>query len=106
MITQTNEIWKDERLSFTTSTDIESIKGSSDIAMNIWLPHLFFPKHNVLNKGGHANSNTNDNVFVEIYDNGNVTLDQIYSTSASCEIEFGFFPMDRHICKLEIQSLT
>jgi len=93
--------WKDPRLEFT---EIEA--GTDKLALNqefikkIWIPDSFI----VNERESRAHNLIMDNQFVRILTDGMVLISTKLSIKASCNLQLGWFPFDRHTCPLLIES--
>ncbi|KAI3367311.1 hypothetical protein L3Q82_008352 [Scortum barcoo] len=115
--------WKDERLSFTSSTN-KSMTFDGRLVKKIWVPDVFF----VHSKRSFIHDTTTDNIMLRVFPDGHV----LYSLSrkedivmageaevsfltfimvviqvtvtAACNMDFSRFPLDSQTCSLELES--
>jgi len=91
--------WFDKRLSFNTSGLNELVLNWAFLA-KIWVPDTFF----VNGKKSFLHKITVPNRFVRIAPNGLINYSQRLTLWASCPMDLRKFPLDSHICNLEIGS--
>ena len=93
------QIWHDPRLRFDELWNEELVIGGEFIN-EIWRPDTFF----VNAKVSSFHHVTAMNTFIRIKPNGNVTHGLRLTVTASCPMDFRYFPMDSQICPLYVES--
>ncbi|XP_074649711.1 glycine receptor subunit alpha-2-like isoform X2 [Tubulanus polymorphus] len=96
--------WLDERLQHNF-TDLENdpiISIPPQFIERIWLPDVFFPNE----KQGRTHDITIPNKMLRIYSNGTVMYAMRLTLVLSCPMILTHFPLDRQICKLEMESFA
>ncbi|KAK1805528.1 hypothetical protein P4O66_019826, partial [Electrophorus voltai] len=91
--------WKDERLSFSSSTN-KSMTFDSRLVKKIWVPDMFF----VHSKRSFIHDTTTDNVMLRVYPDGKVLYSVRVTVTAMCNMDLSHFPLDTQTCSLEIES--
>ncbi|KAM7376753.1 hypothetical protein PAMP_006461 [Pampus punctatissimus] len=109
--------WKDERLSFTSSTN-KSMTFDGRLVKKIWVPDVFF----VHSKRSFIHDTTTDNIMLRVFPDGHVLyslrysgslyehfrlkfdLNSIVTVTAACNMDFSRFPLDSQTCSLELES--
>ncbi|XP_041044019.1 gamma-aminobutyric acid receptor subunit rho-2-like [Carcharodon carcharias] len=91
--------WKDERLSFPSTTN-RSMTFDGRLVKKIWAPDVFF----VHSKRSFIHDTTTDNVMLRIFPDGNVLYSIRVTVTAMCNMDFSRFPLDTQTCSLEIES--
>ncbi|XP_026885730.2 gamma-aminobutyric acid receptor subunit rho-1 [Electrophorus electricus] len=91
--------WKDERLSFPSSTN-KSMTFDSRLVKKIWVPDMFF----VHSKRSFIHDTTTDNVMLRVYPDGKVLYSVRVTVTAMCNMDLSHFPLDTQTCSLEIES--
>lgn len=116
------QIWTDSRLSFDKMPRIDSLSVGAEVADRIWVPDTFFANE----KSAYFHVATTPNTFLRINHKGEVfrsmrwvnektrrsrrfiTFFSDYinrlTVTASCPMELQYFPMDRQLCTIEIES--
>nr|AHE41094.1 GABA-gated chloride channel [Rhipicephalus microplus] len=92
--------WRDERLSFQKSPDLESMTVGAEVAEKIWVPDTFFANE----KSAYFHAATTPNTFLRIGSGGEVFRSIRLTVTASCPMDLRYFPMDRQACTIEIES--
>ncbi|XP_048387183.1 gamma-aminobutyric acid receptor subunit rho-2-like isoform X2 [Stegostoma tigrinum] len=91
--------WKDERLSFPSTTN-KSMTFDGRLVKKIWAPDVFF----VHSKRSFIHDTTTDNIMLRIFPDGNVLYSIRVTVTAMCNMDFSCFPLDTQTCSLEIES--
>ncbi|XP_039603932.1 gamma-aminobutyric acid receptor subunit rho-1-like isoform X1 [Polypterus senegalus] len=91
--------WKDERLSFPSTTN-QSMTFDGRLVKKIWVPDMFF----VHSKRSFIHDTTTDNVMLRVYPDGKVLYSLRVTVTAMCNMDFSRFPLDTQTCSLEIES--
>ncbi|XP_066097300.1 gamma-aminobutyric acid receptor subunit rho-3 [Saccopteryx bilineata] len=91
--------WKDERLSFPSTTN-NSMTFDHRLIRKIWVPDIFF----VHSKRSFIHDTTVENVMLRIRPDGNVLFSLRITVSAMCFMDFSRFPLDTQNCSLELES--
>ncbi|XP_072264745.1 gamma-aminobutyric acid receptor subunit rho-2-like isoform X1 [Pyxicephalus adspersus] len=91
--------WKDERLSFPSSTN-KSMTFDSRLVKKIWVPDVFF----VHSKRSFIHDTTTDNIMLRVYPDGQVLYSMRITVTAMCNMDFSRFPLDTQTCTLELES--
>ncbi|XP_012622461.2 gamma-aminobutyric acid receptor subunit rho-3 [Microcebus murinus] len=91
--------WKDERLSFPSTTN-KSMTFDHRLIRKIWVPDIFF----VHSKRSFIHDTTMENIMLRVYPDGNVLFSLRVTVSAMCFMDFSRFPLDRQNCSLELES--
>ncbi|XP_075058872.1 gamma-aminobutyric acid receptor subunit rho-2-like [Mixophyes fleayi] len=91
--------WKDERLSFPSSTN-KSMTFDSRLVKKIWVPDVFF----VHSKRSFIHDTTTDNIMLRVYPDGHVLYSMRITVTAMCNMDFSRFPLDTQTCTLELES--
>jgi len=95
------QLWTDARLGFKAqTTKIQQISVGAELTSKIWVPDTFF----VNEKSAYFHSATTDNSFLRISAEGQITRSIRLTVTAACPMDLQYFPMDRQLCKLEIES--
>ncbi|XP_006786330.1 gamma-aminobutyric acid receptor subunit rho-2-like [Neolamprologus brichardi] len=91
--------WKDERLSFTSSTN-KSMTFDGRLVKKIWVPDVFF----VHSKRSFIHDTTTDNIMLRVFPDGHVLYSLRVTVTAACNMDFSRFPLDSQSCSLELES--
>nr|XP_008508898.1 PREDICTED: gamma-aminobutyric acid receptor subunit rho-3-like [Equus przewalskii] len=91
--------WKDERLSFPSTTN-RSMTFDHRLIKKIWVPDIFF----VHSKRSFIHDTTMENIMLRVHPDGNVLFSLRITVSAMCFMDFGRFPLDTQNCSLELES--
>ncbi|XP_073445681.1 gamma-aminobutyric acid receptor subunit rho-1 isoform X2 [Dendrobates tinctorius] len=91
--------WKDERLSFPSTTN-QSMTFDGRLVKKIWVPDMFF----VHSKRSFIHDTTTDNIMLRVQPNGKVLYSLRVTVTAMCNMDFSRFPLDTQSCSLEIES--
>ncbi|XP_063299639.1 gamma-aminobutyric acid receptor subunit rho-2-like [Pelobates fuscus] len=91
--------WKDERLSFPSTTN-KSMTFDSRLVKKIWVPDVFF----VHSKRSFIHDTTTDNIMLRVYPDGHVLYSMRITVTAMCNMDFSRFPLDTQTCSLELES--
>ncbi|XP_074043241.1 gamma-aminobutyric acid receptor subunit rho-2 [Macrotis lagotis] len=91
--------WKDERLSFPSSTN-KSMTFDGRLVKKIWVPDVFF----VHSKRSFTHDTTTDNIMLRVFPDGHVLYSMRITVTAMCNMDFSHFPLDSQTCSLELES--
>ncbi|XP_073929059.1 gamma-aminobutyric acid receptor subunit rho-3 [Castor canadensis] len=91
--------WKDERLSFPSTTN-KSMTFDHRLIKKIWVPDIFF----VHSKRSFIHDTTMENMMLRVHPDGNVLFSLRITVSAMCFMDFSRFPLDTQNCSLELES--
>ncbi|XP_072554923.1 gamma-aminobutyric acid receptor subunit rho-2a [Paramormyrops kingsleyae] len=91
--------WKDERLSFPSSTN-KSMTFDGRLVKKIWVPDVFF----VHSKRSFIHDTTTDNIMLRVFPDGHVLYSLRVTVTAACNMDFSRFPLDSQTCSLELES--
>ncbi|XP_027838735.2 gamma-aminobutyric acid receptor subunit beta-like isoform X2 [Aphis gossypii] len=94
------QFWTDPRLAFTKRPGVETLSVGSEFIKNIWVPDTFF----VNEKQSYFHIATTSNEFIRIHHSGSITRSIRLTITASCPMNLQYFPMDRQLCHIEIES--
>nr|WJY55640.1 GABA receptor subunit [Neoseiulus californicus] len=94
------QTWRDERLSFTRTKDLDSMIVGAEVADKIWVPDTFFANE----KSAYFHTATTDNTFLRIKAGGDILRSIRLTVTATCPMDLRYFPMDRQSCAIEIES--
>ncbi|XP_042234377.1 gamma-aminobutyric acid receptor subunit beta-like isoform X10 [Homarus americanus] len=94
------QYWKDPRLDFSANKGLKEIQVSTDYTQKIWVPDTFFPNE----KRAYYHTATTNNELLRISAEGNVLRSIRLTITASCPMNLQYFPMDRQLCIIEIES--
>ncbi|XP_069462607.1 gamma-aminobutyric acid receptor subunit rho-2 [Ambystoma mexicanum] len=91
--------WKDERLSFPSSTN-KSMTFDGRLVKKIWVPDVFF----VHSKRSFIHDTTTDNIMLRLYPDGQVLYSMRVTVTSMCNMDLSRFPLDTQTCSLELES--
>ncbi|XP_065577146.1 gamma-aminobutyric acid receptor subunit beta-like isoform X1 [Artemia franciscana] len=94
------QYWRDMRLKFDADPSVNMISVSTEYLRHIWVPDTFFANE----KTSYFHLATTSNEFLRIGKNGGIQRSIRLTVTASCPMNLQYFPMDRHLCALEIES--
>ncbi|XP_039287208.1 gamma-aminobutyric acid receptor subunit beta isoform X14 [Nilaparvata lugens] len=94
------QFWTDPRLAFRKRPGVETLSVGSEFIKNIWVPDTFF----VNEKQSYFHIATTSNEFIRIHHSGSITRSIRLTITASCPMNLQYFPMDRQLCHIEIES--
>ncbi|KAG7187762.1 hypothetical protein KM043_016805 [Ampulex compressa] len=94
------QFWTDPRLAFKQRKEVETLSVGSEFIKNIWVPDTFF----VNEKQSYFHIATTSNEFIRIHHSGSITRSIRLTITASCPMNLQYFPMDRQLCHIEIES--
>ncbi|XP_060832011.1 gamma-aminobutyric acid receptor subunit beta isoform X4 [Bombus pascuorum] len=94
------QFWTDPRLAFKKRAGVETLSVGSEFIKNIWVPDTFF----VNEKQSYFHIATTSNEFIRIHHSGSITRSIRLTITASCPMNLQYFPMDRQLCHIEIES--
>ncbi|XP_011559267.2 gamma-aminobutyric acid receptor subunit beta-like isoform X2 [Plutella xylostella] len=94
------QFWTDPRLAYKKRPGVETLSVGSEFIKNIWVPDTFF----VNEKQSYFHIATTSNEFIRIHYSGSITRSIRLTITASCPMNLQYFPMDRQLCHIEIES--
>ncbi|XP_072930635.1 gamma-aminobutyric acid receptor subunit beta-like [Epargyreus clarus] len=94
------QFWTDPRLAYKKRPGVETLSVGSEFIKNIWVPDTFF----VNEKQSYFHIATTSNEFIRIHHSGSITRSIRLTITASCPMDLQYFPMDRQLCNIEIES--
>ncbi|XP_039763092.1 gamma-aminobutyric acid receptor subunit beta-like [Pararge aegeria] len=94
------QFWTDPRLAYNKTPGVETLSVGSEFIRNIWVPDTFF----VNEKQSYFHIATTSNEFIRIHHSGSITRSIRLTITASCPMDLQYFPMDRQLCNIEIES--
>ncbi|ODM98162.1 Gamma-aminobutyric acid receptor subunit beta [Orchesella cincta] len=94
------QTWKDPRLKFRGPPGITTLSVGSEFLKTLWVPDTFF----VNEKKSYFHTATTQNEFLRISQDGDVLRSIRLTVTASCPMDLRYFPMDRQLCTIEIES--
>jgi len=92
--------WRDQRLSFKPRPGIDALFVGAEVAQKIWVPDTFFANE----KSAQFHMATTPNTFIRIRSNGDVLRSTRLTVTSSCPMNLQYFPMDRQMCNIEVES--
>ncbi|CAL8143161.1 unnamed protein product [Orchesella dallaii] len=93
--------WKDSRLEFTEAdVGMEKIQLTKEYADKLWKVDTFV----VNERESRGHDLLTENVFTRLSSDGTVLTSSRFTIRASCKMELGWFPFDRHTCSLLLES--
>ncbi|KAF2368070.1 Neurotransmitter-gated ion-channel [Trinorchestia longiramus] len=92
--------WKDPRLSFPGLHGLHQLTVGSEYLSRIWVPDTFFANE----KKSYFHTATTANEMLRITNEGEVLRSMRLTITASCPMNLMYFPMDRQLCIIEIES--
>nr|AAB81966.1 gamma-aminobutyric acid receptor subunit [Lucilia cuprina] len=90
----------DPRLAYRKRPGVETLSVGSEFIKNIWVPDTFF----VNEKQSYFHIATTSNEFIRVHHSGSITRSIRLTITASCPMNLQYFPMDRQLCHIEIES--
>lgn len=94
------QFWTDPRLAYRKRPGVETLSVGSEFIKNIWVPDTFF----VNEKQSYFHIATTSNEFIRVHHSGSITRSIRLTITASCPMGLQYFPMDRQLCHIEIES--
>merc|ERR1719410_2128925 len=95
------QFWHDPRLSFTQREgELEKLVVGAEYIRLIWVPDTFF----VNEKTALFHQATTENQFLRIMHTGDILRSIRLTIKATCPLNLEYFPMDKQMCTLEIES--
>ncbi|XP_076057121.1 gamma-aminobutyric acid receptor subunit beta-like [Oratosquilla oratoria] len=94
--------WTDPRLSFPPKSDLDELTVGSEYLQKIWVPDTFFANE----KKSYFHMATTSNEMLRITNQGKVLRSIRLTITASCPMNLQYFPMDRQLCIIEIESFA
>ncbi|XP_071549806.1 gamma-aminobutyric acid receptor subunit beta isoform X4 [Panulirus ornatus] len=92
--------WTDPRLSFPDRGGLDELTVGSEYLQKIWVPDTFFANE----KKSYFHTATTSNEMLRITNKGKVLRSIRLTITASCPMNLQYFPMDRQLCIIEIES--
>ncbi|XP_069955929.1 gamma-aminobutyric acid receptor subunit beta isoform X3 [Cherax quadricarinatus] len=92
--------WTDPRLSFPDRGGLDELTVGSEYLQKIWVPDTFFANE----KKSYFHTATTSNEMLRITNQGKVLRSIRLTITASCPMNLQYFPMDRQLCIIEIES--
>uniref|UniRef100_A0A1I7SLS6 Ligand-gated ion channel 50 n=1 Tax=Bursaphelenchus xylophilus TaxID=6326 RepID=A0A1I7SLS6_BURXY len=98
-----SEIWTDHALRYDHMRPCRTnLSVSYDILDKIWKPNTVF----INSKSAHIHKSPFPNIFIMIYSNGSVWVNERIQVKGPCDMEFSSFPLDRQTCQLTLESFN
>jgi len=94
------QYWRDGRLSFQRQPGVEILSVSTEYLRNMWVPDTFFANE----KTAYLHMATTSNEFLRIAYDGQISRSMRITITASCPMNLRYFPLDRQLCPVEIES--
>ncbi|XP_059079953.1 gamma-aminobutyric acid receptor subunit beta-like [Tigriopus californicus] len=94
------QFWQDPRLSFEGQKGLKKLVVGAQYIEKIWVPDTFF----VNEKTAYFHKATTENQFLRILNTGEILRSIRLTITASCPMDLQYFPMDRQLCYIEIES--
>ncbi|KAG8233302.1 hypothetical protein J437_LFUL012916 [Ladona fulva] len=82
------------------SSDLESITTGPEYGQNLWMPDTFI----VNERRTETHQYPANNEFLRIFSSGSVVRSVRITVTASCPMNFQYYPMDSQVCSIEIES--
>ncbi|MFH4975615.1 hypothetical protein AB6A40_002324 [Gnathostoma spinigerum] len=95
-----HQYWKDDRLSWSSNTDIEEMILSGDFSSRIWVPDTFFAN----DKQSFLHDVTEKNKMLRVSKAGRVAYGMRFTTTLACHMDLRNYPLDSQNCTVEIES--
>lgn len=98
-----SEIWVDHALRYDHMKPCRTnLSVSYDILDKIWKPNTVF----INSKEAHIHKSPFPNIFIMIYSNGSVWVNERIQVKGPCNMDFSSFPLDRQTCLLTLESFN
>ncbi|XP_043245690.1 gamma-aminobutyric acid receptor subunit beta-like isoform X1 [Amphibalanus amphitrite] len=94
------QFWRDPRMAYDGDLGIETLTIGTEFIKNIWVPDTYFPNE----KTSYYHEATASNEFLRIRPTGDILRSIRLTITASCPMSLQYFPMDRQMCDLQIES--
>jgi glycine receptor alpha-3 len=94
------QFWHDPRLAFEKRPTLSKLVVGAEYIKLIWVPDTFF----VNEKVALFHQATTENQFLRIMWSGDVLRSIRLTIKATCPLDLQYFPMDKQMCTLEIES--
>merc|ERR1719410_1373983 len=94
------QFWHDPRLSFDERPNLKKLVVGAEYIGLIWVPDTFF----VNEKTALFHQATTENQFLRIMHTGDILRSIRLTIKATCPLNLEYFPMDKQMCTLEIES--
>ncbi|KAG1681252.1 Gamma-aminobutyric acid receptor subunit beta [Nymphon striatum] len=95
------QFWTDVRIAFNhTQGNIKTLTIAAEMAKKLWVPDTFFANE----KSAYFHTATTENTFLRISRDGQVLRSIRLTVTANCPMQLHYFPMDRQMCSIEIES--
>ena len=95
------QFWHDPRLTFEL-LGLENLVLRTEFFNKIWVPDTFF----VNEKDSNYHDVTDNNQALLLHHTGDITRSTKFTMKAICPMDLQYFPMDSHLCTLEIESFA
>lgn len=92
--------WKDDRLDFSTISNLSKLELDINNMDKVWQPDLFFENE----KRAEIHKVTKINKLMHIFRDGTVVSSLRISLALSCPMSLHYYPFDSQTCSLTIQS--
>jgi anionic glutamate receptor len=97
------QIWNDSRLAFKTEDpSLEYVTLDKSLAQMLWTPDLFFNTET----SAFIHTIMKPNSYKRIYPDGKVLWSNRITSTFSCPMNFRYFPFDKQMCKITLQSFS
>ena len=94
------QFWHDPRLAFEVRPGLTKLVVGAEYIKQIWVPDTFF----VNEKVALFHDATTENQFLRITHAGDILRSIRLTIQATCPLDLTYFPMDKQLCTLEIES--
>jgi len=94
------QFWHDPRLAFEQRPNLNKLVVGAEYIKLIWVPDTFF----VNEKVALFHQATTENQFLRIMHTGDILRSIRLTIKATCPLDLQYFPMDKQMCTLEIES--
>uniref|UniRef100_A0AC35UBJ7 Neur_chan_LBD domain-containing protein n=1 Tax=Rhabditophanes sp. KR3021 TaxID=114890 RepID=A0AC35UBJ7_9BILA len=95
-----HQMWRDERLSFSSEIGIDEFTLPGEFSNNIWLPDTFLAN----DKKSFIHDVTEKNKMLRIDKDGNVSYGMKISSTLSANMDLSLYPLDFQTFNVEIES--
>lgn len=94
--------WKDPRLALPGRFTMDELSLNHHMSNNIWTPDAYFRD----GKSALIHNTTVKNLLLRLHHDGTVNLSVRLTVVSKCYMDLKRFPMDTHICKIQIGSFA
>jgi len=94
------QYWVDGRLAYQPPAGVKNIQLDPEHAKKLWIPDIFI----VNERKSLKHELTVSNEFTRVSPDGEVFRSIRTTVTASCKMNLKWFPFDKHLCALEIES--